>query len=198
MNYKSHLQKDSKLGAAIAAQPAFVLSIQEDLFSYLCASIIGQQLSVKVAAIIRDRFFMLFHTREELAIQILKKDLDALKSVGLSNSKAQYIKNIATFYLEQKNNWELLHSMTDDEIIEFLTQIKGVGKWTVEMLLMFAMGREDVFPDDDLGIQQSLVRLYNIKSDSKKDLKRKMQRISAKWSPYRTYACLHLWKWKDN
>ena len=141
---------------------------------------------------------MLFHTREELAIQILKKDLDALKSVGLSNSKAQYIKNIATFYLEQKNNWELLHSMTDDEIIEFLTQIKGVGKWTVEMLLMFAMGREDVFPDDDLGIQQSLVRLYNIKSDSKKDLKRKMQRISAKWSPYRTYACLHLWKWKDN
>jgi DNA-3-methyladenine glycosylase II len=65
------------------------------------------------------------------------------------------------------------------------------------MLLMFAMGREDVFPDDDLGIQQAMIRLYKIEVDSKKELKIKMNQIATRWSPYRTYACLHLWKWKD-
>jgi DNA-3-methyladenine glycosylase II len=88
--------------------------------------------------------------------------------------------------------------MTDQEIITFLTQIKGVGKWTVEMLLMFAMGRENVFPDDDLGIQQAIMRLYGINVESKKELKIIMNQISANWSPYRTYACLHLWKWKGS
>jgi DNA-3-methyladenine glycosylase II len=81
--------------------------------------------------------------------------------------------------------------------MELLTQIKGVGKWTVEMLLMFTLGREDVFAVDDLGIQQAMIKVYKISTDDKKALKGKMLKISAKWSPYRTYACLHLWRWKD-
>lgn len=79
-----------------------------------------------------------------------------------------------------------------------LTQIKGVGKWTVEMLLMFSLGREDVFAVDDLGIQQAMTRLYKLEDLDKKQLKEKMLQLSNKWSPYRTYACLHLWSWKDN
>ena len=87
--------------------------------------------------------------------------------------------------------------MTDEEVIAHLTQIKGVGRWTTEMILMFALGREDVFAIDDLGIQQAMIKLYKLDNTDKKAFKEKMLRIAAKWSPYRTYACLHLWKWKD-
>ena len=88
--------------------------------------------------------------------------------------------------------------MSNDEIIELLMQIKGVGRWTVEMLLMFTLGREDLFAIDDLGLQNALIKLYKLKIENKKELKEKILKISAKWSPYRTYACLYLRKWKDN
>ncbi len=88
--------------------------------------------------------------------------------------------------------------MSDKEIIELLTQIKGVGSWTVEMLLMFSLGREDVFAVDDLGIQQAMAKLYKIEVADKKAMKQQMISIANKWSPYKTYACLHLWAWKDN
>jgi DNA-3-methyladenine glycosylase II len=88
--------------------------------------------------------------------------------------------------------------MSNDEVIEYLTRIKGVGRWTVEMLLMFTLGREDVFAVDDLGIQQSMIKLYRIKAEDKKLLREAMLKISGRWSPYRTYACFYLWRWKDN
>ena len=197
MNYTHHLKKDKRLDAVIASQSVLTLQIQADLFYYLCRSIISQQLSTKVAAVISERFFLIFQGKKHLANQILEKQDEALRAVGLSNAKTQYIKNLASFYIEHKKAWSALHSLQDVEIVEFLTNIKGVGRWTVEMLLMFAMGREDVFPDDDLGIQQAMIRLYKIEVDSKKELKIKMNQIASRWSPYRTYACLHLWKWKD-
>ena len=88
--------------------------------------------------------------------------------------------------------------MDNEAIIELLVQIKGVGKWTVEMLLMFSLGREDVFAVDDLGIQQAMIKIYRLEELDKKALKTKMLELSKKWSPYRTYACLHLWQWKDD
>jgi DNA-3-methyladenine glycosylase II len=88
--------------------------------------------------------------------------------------------------------------MPNDELIKYLTQIKGVGQWTVEMILMFTLGREDVFAIDDLGIQQSMVKLYDLDASDKKALKERMLQLSAKWSPYRTYACRYLWGWKDS
>ena len=88
--------------------------------------------------------------------------------------------------------------MSNVEIVDLLVQIKGVGKWSVEMLLMFTLGREDVFAVDDLGIQQAMTKLYKLDAADKKGMKEKMLKLSAKWSPYRTYACLHLWRWKDN
>ena len=87
--------------------------------------------------------------------------------------------------------------MSDQEIIDLLTQIKDVGKWTVEMLLMFTLGREDVFSVDDYGIQVAMKKLYKLDDSNKKELRENMLRLSKKWSPYRTYACLHLWQWKD-
>jgi DNA-3-methyladenine glycosylase II len=106
--------------------------------------------------------------------------------------------NVARFCMEHKIEDHTLLSMPDEAVIALLTQIKGVGQWTVEMLLMFTLGREDVFAADDLGIQQAMTKLYNIKATDKKALKEKMLKISAKWKPYRTYACMHLWRWKDN
>ena len=88
--------------------------------------------------------------------------------------------------------------MSNEEVIKYLTQIKGVGQWTVEMILMFTLGREDVFALDDLGIQQAICKLYKIDASNKKVMKEKMLSISKKWSPYRTYACRYLWGWKDN
>ena len=95
-------------------------------------------------------------------------------------------------------DYKLLKSKTDDELIDYLVEIKGVGRWTVEMLLMFSLNRFDVFPLDDLGIQNSMIKLYKLDNSDKKKLKEDMLQLSAKWSPYRTYACVHLWRWKDN
>jgi len=90
-----------------------------------------------------------------------------------------------------------LNVMANEEVIELLTQIKGVGRWTVEMLLMFTLGREDVFAIDDLGLQQSMIKLYKLDPSDKKQLRENLLKISSKWSPYRTYACMYLWRWKD-
>ncbi len=87
--------------------------------------------------------------------------------------------------------------MNNEEVIEYLTRIKGVGRWTAEMLLMFTLGREDVFAVDDLGIQQAMIKVYKLNKADKKKLREEMLQISARWSPYRTYACLHLWHHKD-
>ena len=88
--------------------------------------------------------------------------------------------------------------MSNEEIIKYLSTIKGVGQWTVEMILMFTLGREDVFALDDLGIQQSFAKLYGLDTADKKNIRKQMIEISANWSPYRTYACKYLWGWKDN
>jgi DNA-3-methyladenine glycosylase II len=175
-----------------------VLKEEKDHVAYLCSSIIGQQLSTKVAAVIRDRFFLLIDAEKKLAEQIIGLEIDAMRSIGLSQSKAAYIKNLASFSIEHENQISSLSNMSDQEIVKFLTQIKGIGAWTVEMLLMFAMQREDVFPVDDLGIQQAMIKLYEIEAGSKKELKLKMNQIADSWSPFRTYASMHLWRWKDS
>ena len=95
-------------------------------------------------------------------------------------------------------DWKQLQTMTNEEVTQHLIQIKGVGRWTTEMLLMFALCREDVFAVDDLGLQQAVTRLYDLKHRKKKILLDKISKISQQWSPYRTYACMYLWRWKDN
>ena len=124
--------------------------------------------------------------------------VEKLRSIGFSNAKASYVHNVCKFFVENNITDARLHKMSNEEIIELLTQIKGVGQWTVEMILMFTLGREDVFAVDDLGIQQSITKLYKLDASDKKLMKQKMLEISAKWSPYRTYACRYLWGWKDS
>jgi DNA-3-methyladenine glycosylase II len=162
------------------------------------ASIMSQQLSTKVAAVIFKRFLALYKSTEPKPQQVLDTSFEKLRAIGLSNAKVNYIKNVAQFCIDHKINDTKLLAMNNEEVIALLTQIKGVGKWTVEMLLMFTLGREDIFALDDLGIKNAMVKLYRLDESDKKKLKEKMLSISEKWSPYRTYACLHLWHWKDN
>jgi DNA-3-methyladenine glycosylase II len=194
--YLSHLSKDKKMAKILAGQELQRLSKRRDVYLYLCFSIVSQQLSTKVATVIRNRFLGLYQGKPSPE-QILATPHETLRSIGLSGAKANYVQNVARFALESGMDHRLLAKMSNNDIIDYLTQIKGVGRWTVEMLLMFTLGREDVFAVDDLGIQQAMIRLYKLDKTDKKKLRDNMMRISEVWSPYRTYACLHLWLHKD-
>jgi DNA-3-methyladenine glycosylase II len=197
MDYISHLSKDSKLRKILADQDALELTQRKNIPLRLCASIMSQQLSTKVAKVIFHRFLDLYGGKEPTPQQIAATPFDTLWAIGLSNAKTQYVLNVAQFAIENKLDDKKLRKMSNEEIISLLTQIKGVGQWTVEMLLMFTLGREDVFAVDDYGIQSAMKKLYKLDDTNKKEFKEALKQISAKWSPYRTYACLHLWQWKD-
>lgn len=197
MVYVAHLKKDKKL-AKIIVEPVSKLRTHKNIPLTLIESIMSQQLSTKVAQVIRKRFLALYNPKEPTLQQILDTSLTTLRSIGLSNAKTSYVHNVAKFCIEQDITDKKLNAMSNMEVIELLTQIKGVGRWTVEMLLMFTLGREDVFAIDDFGLQQSMIKLYKLGALDKKQLREKLLKISAKWSPYRTYACIYLWQWKDN
>ncbi len=198
MEYIRHLGKDKKLKKLVEAGEPHQLKKRKNICTYLCASIMSQQLSTKVADVIYKRFIALYGGKEPTPQQILATPFETLRGIGLSNAKVSYVKNVAQFETEFGMDARKLGKMTNEEVIEYLIVIKGVGRWTIEMLLMFALGREDVFAVDDLGIQNAMIALYKLDNSDKKKLKEDMLRLSAKWSPYRTYACVHLWRWKDD
>lgn len=198
MEHITHLSKDKLLKKVIDRQEAYVLEKRKDVYLHLCSSIMSQQLSTKVAAVIYERFLNLYKKKRLTPKMILDTPIETLRGIGLSYAKAAYVQNVCRFFIEEKITDAKLHKMSNDELIKYLSQIKGVGQWTVEMILMFTLGREDVFALDDLGIQQSIIKLYKLDGLDKKALKEKMIEVSQKWSPYRTYACRYLWGWKDN
>jgi DNA-3-methyladenine glycosylase II len=197
MEYIPHLSKDKKLKRLLNGE-VHKLVRRKNICNYLCASIMSQQLSTKVAKVIHNRFIALYNGKEPTPQEIISMPFEKLRGIGMSNAKVNYVKNVAQFEIEFGMDHNKLHKMSNEEVITYLTQIKGVGRWTVEMLLMFALGREDVFAIDDLGVQNAMIKLYKLDRADKKKFREELLRISQKWSPYRTYACLHLWKWKDN
>ena len=198
MSHTIHLGKDKRFKKLIAENGELELKKRKNLCIYLCASIMSQQLSTKVAKVIYQRFLDLYGGKEPTPEQIVATPAPALRAIGLSNAKVAYVQNVARFAIEQGMDHKKLGKMDNEQVIEYLTQIKGVGRWTAEMLLMFALGREDVFAIDDLGIQNAMIGLFKLDREDKKIFREKMLTISKKWSPYRTYACMYLWRWKDN
>lgn len=189
----THYSKDPVLFEAINSSGlSIVPSIETDIYQALLRSIISQQLSGKVADVIWKRFLDLFDLYPQPK-QLLDTDLMQLRGAGLSFNKARYLQNVAEFSLENDLSFETLISLSDEEIIALLTQIKGVGKWTAQMILMFPLDRPDVFPVDDLGIQQGMKKLYAIDAE-KTFLKEKMIEISELWRPYRSLASKYIWK----
>jgi DNA-3-methyladenine glycosylase II len=168
-----------------------------DIYYGLLSSIVSQQLSVKAADTIFNRFLDIFSNRYPEPEVLADINPRRLRNAGLSQQKVAYTKNVASFALRDDGlNYRRLKKMTDDELVAYLTQIKGVGRWSVEMLLMFALDRKDVFSCDDLGIQQSMRKLYRLNHD-KRELKNRMLVIAENWRPYRTVVCKYLWQWKS-
>lgn len=198
MHYVKHLSKDKKIAKLIEQHGVFQLKKKKSLYLYLCYSIMSQQLSTKVASVLKQRFLDLYEGKEPSPQEIVDIPFDKLRGIGMSNAKTHYIQNVARFEIEHGMDQRKLNKMSNEEVIAYLTQIKGVGRWTTEMLLMFALCREDVFAIDDLGLQQAVIGLYDLKHRKKKTMQASLLRISEQWSPYRTYACMYLWRWKDN
>jgi len=155
---------------------------KEQYFIHLCTSIIYQQLSGKAAATIYSRFEKLFSKKIITPRKLLNLSDIKLKSAGLSQQKIKYLRSLAEHVLNKSLNFD---NLSDEEIKERLIQVKGIGPWTAEMFLMFSMARPNVFSRGDLGIRNGMKKLYG------KELTDKQIN---KWSPYKTYACLLLWK----
>jgi DNA-3-methyladenine glycosylase II len=190
---KSFFSKDSKIKDIVNHDLSLPPTTKSGTLR-LIASIMSQQLSVHVAKVLNERFLKLFEMKSPKAEDILAMPLEKIKSIGISQSKANYIHNVAEFMAEHKLTGAKLRKMSDQEIIDLLTEIKGIGRWTVEMLLIFGLEREDIFALDDLGVQQAMIKLFRLHDLSKKDLRIKMLKLSERWSPYRSFVCLYFWR----
>jgi DNA-3-methyladenine glycosylase II len=187
-----HLEScDSLFIPLVEKYSDITLIASQNHFSDLVSAIVCQQLSDKAGAAIWKRFEMLFDGKKITPQTISKKSAEELCQSGVSHSKAQYIKNVADAFMDHSVTPEKFNEMSDEQIITELIQIKGVGRWTAEMFCIFSLGREDIFSTGDLGLSNAFNRLYKRK---KPFTKQQMERISKRWSPYRSYASLLLWK----
>lgn len=162
----------------------------QDYFLDLTESIISQQLSIKAANTIWERFKMLY-SGKITPDKVLRTDDQKIRDCGISWSKISYIKDLAIHTKESRLMFENFEKMDNEEIITELVRVKGIGRWTAEMFLMFAMGRPDVFSYGDLGIRKAIMRNYGLANEPTQV---QAEKISESWKPYRTYACRYLWK----
>ncbi len=193
----AHIAKDPIMKQLIAAITPKVNTSIGDVYADLLSSIVSQQISVKAARAIYLRFLDLYDGETPTPEMLVNTEYDTLRSVGLSNQKTTYMQNIARYWIDQKLLNQDWNSLNDQEIIKQLIQIKGVGEWTIQMILMFSLERPDVLPLDDLVIQLSMIKHYGIKAEKKRELKNKMTEIAESWAPYRTTACRYLWRARD-
>jgi len=192
-----HLKTDPILQTVIEKHGVLDYPPSKNMFASLASSIVGQQLSNKAADTIWGRFVKLFPNEEVTAKAILALDPEKIKSVGTSWAKVKSLKDLAEKAENGTLQLDKLDIMTDEEIIDHLVTVKGIGRWTAQMRLMFSLSRPDILPLDDVGIQNAFVKLYGL-NRKHKTLHQKMQKIAKVWQPYRTVACWYLWKDLDN
>ncbi len=164
-------------------------------FQSLAESIIYQQLSGKAAATICARFVKLFPGKKFPSPEdVLKIKLEKMRTVGLSGQKASYLKDLATKFKDGTINPKKFKSMSNEEIIEHVVAVKGIGEWTAQMFLMFTLARPDVLPTGDLGIQKGFQKLFKLKN---KPSPEQMQKLAKGWSGHRTAASMYVWRLLD-
>jgi len=193
-----HLKtNDPILAEVITRYPEPTFKPHQNYYQALVDAIISQQLSVKAAASIERRFQALFGGVFPTPEQILATDHEALRSVGLSRAKATYIQDLALHILDQKLLIGRLPSLSNEEIIRELVAVKGIGEWTAHMFLIFSLGRLDVLAVGDLGIKNSIQKLYGLAEAPTPD---NIQTIAEQhnWHPYESLACWYLWQALDN
>lgn len=166
-------------------------------YEALVGEIISQQLSVKAARSIHERFLSLFGGTFPQPAAILQKEIEDLRKAGLSRAKAAYIRDLASQVISGNVQFEQLDMLSNHDITEELTRVKGIGEWTAHMFLMFCMGRLDILAHGDLGIRVGIRELYGLDSlPTPEDVKE----IAAAhhWHPYETVACWYIWASRDN
>ncbi len=178
------------IGAGLPVQP----QPHEDLYLALLRAIVSQQISTKAAAAIWGRFTGLFRPEGYPEPRILlEMTEDELRQAGLSRQKASYLRAIADYQQRGLLDYEHLSQLSEEDFTQHLTQIKGVGRWTAQMLQMFALDQPDVFAEGDLGLQNAMRRLYEL-PETGRALQRRMLEIAERWRPYRSVACKYLWQ----
>ena len=184
---------DPVLGEVIRQVGPFRLTRGTDgtHFDAVCRSIIYQQLSGKAAATIHGRVLGLYGGRSPQPNELVATTDEQLRAVGLSRQKLSYLKDLASRVASNQLPIETLHELPDADVIDALVRIKGVGRWTAQMFLMFRLGRPDVLPELDLGIQKAIQRAYRLR---KRPLPARVLKIGAVWAPYRTVASWYLWR----
>jgi DNA-3-methyladenine glycosylase II len=189
---RDHFRKvDPILHSVIADIPPVTIPKRTDYFIVLCESIINQQLSEKAGDTIWNRFLSLFPNKKVTPEKVLALPDEKIRSVGTSWSKISYLKNLATHVRQKTLHLHTLQRMSNADVIEELTKVKGIGPWTAEMFLMFSLGREDVFSYGDLGLRNAIKRVYKFKRDPTRT---QLEKIVNRWAPYRTWAARILWR----
>ncbi|MFI5265296.1 MAG: DNA-3-methyladenine glycosylase family protein [Candidatus Levyibacteriota bacterium] len=195
----SHSVKDAlnhfKKADPVLYKVAVALEVPElekskDYFASLCREIVGQQLSGRVARVIFDRFLNLFPKKKITISRVIKLTPDQLRATGMSWGKVSFIKDLADKVKSGKVELEKFDLLPDETVLVELVKVKGIGPWTAEMFLMFALARPDVFSYGDLGLKKGMQKVYNMK---KHPTIKQAEKLSKKWSPYRTYASKILW-----
>jgi DNA-3-methyladenine glycosylase II len=193
----THLRKaDPKLAAVIDAVGPCTFAPAEHMahFTAITRSIVFQQLSGKAASTIYNRFAALFDDETPVAHELIDLSDEQMRAVGLSRQKIGYLRDLATRVHTGDVPIDKLDELSDDDIIAALTSIKGIGRWTAQMFLMFRLGRPDVLPDLDLGIQKGIQRAYRMR---KLPTPKRVLEVGAKWAPHRTIASWYLWRSLD-
>lgn len=182
------LEEDPKLSELIEHYGELELESGKNPFRRLVVSIVNQQLSTQSAEAIRERLFESFTVEPKT---LLEADEEALNDIGLSRQKIEYIRSAAEHFIEDDLDRGRFKNMSDEEVVEELTDIRGIGDWTAKMFLIFVLGREDVFPVEDLGIRRAMEQLYGIED------RQEMEEKAEEWRPYRSLASLYLWRAVD-
>ena len=193
-----HLSRHDKvLVPVIAKYGPTTMRPHKNYYQELVDSIISQQLSVKAAAAIEQRFRYLFGGEFPSPEQILTKSLEDLRALGFSYAKGKYVQDLAQHILDGKVRFDHLDELSNDEVLAELTAVKGIGEWTAHMFLMFCMGRSDVLPVGDLGIRNGIRQLYGFGHAPSPD---EIRDIAAKnkWHPYESIASWYVWQSLDN
>lgn len=191
-NALDHLSAaDNRLAGVIDRVGIYKIKARQDPFQSLVEAIIYQQLAGKAADAIYGRFVKIYYGTFPKPAQLLATDVSKLRASGLSTRKIEYLKDLSEHVLDNRLKLDLLSLMTDEEIVEQLVQVKGIGRWTAEMFLIFCLRRPDVLPVGDLGLRKAMQKIYSL---SDLPLPKTMYGIAEAWRPYRSIATWYLWK----
>jgi DNA-3-methyladenine glycosylase II len=186
--------RDPVMASTIREKGAFLLSRNRNYFVVLCKSIIGQQISIKAAESITQRFQSLFQGRRPTPEKVINISEAKLRQVGLSGQKVKYLKDLSMRFLDGSIRTHRLAYQNNEEVIDVLTSVYGIGRWTAEMFLIFSLNRIDVLPLGDLGLKSGVKKIYNMR-----DLPspKRMLALGKKWHPMETVATWYAWRIQD-